>query len=139
MQCFIHQDEVAIATCKNCGKAMCANCSAYSRHSGVCPACRLDEFEKKREFMNQDANGYLWGIIKWAFICALILAAAIALFATSKDLYILLVVPAILLFIGGMNIFSKIIKRKKLMLEIEKLTKEIEKIKKALETGEILI
>ena len=44
MRCFIHNNVEAIATCKICGKAMCADCSAYSSHSGICPQCRKEQF-----------------------------------------------------------------------------------------------
>ena len=47
MRCFIHIDVEAVATCRRCGKAMCANCSAYSNHSGICPECRKEDFENE--------------------------------------------------------------------------------------------
>ena len=48
MNCFIHPNKNAVATCKRCGKAMCENCSAYSRHSGICPECRNAEYKQER-------------------------------------------------------------------------------------------
>lgn len=33
----LHNDAVSI--CKNCGKAMCVNCSAYTGHSSLCTVC----------------------------------------------------------------------------------------------------
>lgn len=47
MKCFIHEDREAIAVCKDCGKAMCRNCSAFTNHSGLCPECRLAELKDK--------------------------------------------------------------------------------------------
>ena len=44
MKCFIHINDEAVAVCKQCGKAMCGNCSAYTNHSGICPECRRTEF-----------------------------------------------------------------------------------------------
>ena len=44
MRCFIHNESEAIATCVRCGKAMCAKCSAYNNHNGVCPECRRLEY-----------------------------------------------------------------------------------------------
>ena len=48
MRCFIHRTEEAVATCKQCGKAMCIDCSAYSEHTGICPECRRKGFIVKR-------------------------------------------------------------------------------------------
>ncbi|MBO7214293.1 MAG: hypothetical protein J6V66_02225 [Clostridia bacterium] len=48
MRCFIHNEVEAISVCKRCGKAMCANCSAYSGHSGICPECRRNNFIAER-------------------------------------------------------------------------------------------
>ena len=44
MRCFIHTNVEAIAACRQCGKGMCENCSAYSGHTGICPECRRNEF-----------------------------------------------------------------------------------------------
>ena len=78
MKCFVHPNEEAIAVCKICGKAMCANCSAYSSHSGICPECRKIELEKERSQklkelndVNDEMNGYGWSLA--GKICLLIL------------------------------------------------------------------
>ena len=44
MKCFIHGAKEAVAACKQCGKGMCSNCSAYSGHTGICPQCRKEAF-----------------------------------------------------------------------------------------------
>ena len=44
MKCFIHTEKDAVAICKKCGKGMCSNCSAYNRHTGICPECRKEDF-----------------------------------------------------------------------------------------------
>ena len=57
MKCFIHRSEEAVATCKQCGKAMCIDCSAYSEHTGICPECRRKEFiEKRNQLLYQIEN-----------------------------------------------------------------------------------
>lgn len=56
MRCFIHNEAEAVATCKRCGKAMCAKCSAYSGHSGICPECRKDDFIAERSRLNNRAE-----------------------------------------------------------------------------------
>jgi hypothetical protein len=47
MNCFRHTDDVAVTTCKSCGKPLCAACSqqSFEGHTGVCSeACaRTDE------------------------------------------------------------------------------------------------
>ena len=45
MKCFVHIEKEAIAACRQCGKGMCEDCSAYSGHTGICPECRLKEFK----------------------------------------------------------------------------------------------
>ena len=77
MRCFIHNEAEAIATCKRCGKAMCAKCSAYSNHSGVCPECRRIDFIKEvkennediKEFKKQKISNVVWGVLLcWTII-----------------------------------------------------------------------
>ena len=56
MNCFIHMNTPAISVCKKCGKAMCADCSAYSNHTGICPECRRGEFIKERDNCSLEAG-----------------------------------------------------------------------------------
>jgi len=74
MKCFMHPEEEAVGVCRTCGKAMCANCSAYSGHSGICPECRRNEFVQKREALNKEIvslasriedthRAYVWNIV----------------------------------------------------------------------------
>lgn len=121
MKCFIHQNEEAIATCRICGKAMCANCSAYSGHSGKCPICRKEEFMMEREDMQAEMNSCLLGIIAWSILS------------------IILAITIIGLIVGIVKILNRVKRRKKAQARIAYLTKEINKLNKALETGEILI
>lgn len=64
MKCFMHPDVEAIATCKKCGKAMCANCSAYSNHSGICPQCKMEEYQAELKHINEYRRSTIWG---WIF------------------------------------------------------------------------
>lgn len=114
MKCFIHFDAEAIAACRTCGKGMCAECSAYSNHTGVCPECRKKEFEKEVAHLTVENKNLKWGIFKAA-------ATAILLFWT----------------IGGLIVGSvRWYKRKKQYNanaeRIDTLAKEIEKLNGAL-------
>ena len=80
MKCFIHFDKEAIAVCKTCGKAMCANCSSYSGHSGVCPECRKKEFEQKVASLYAENKDLKWSIAK----CALIFFLVVPIFFIIK-------------------------------------------------------
>ena len=66
MKCFVHIQEEAVAACRKCGKGMCANCSAYSGHSGVCPECRKKEFEKEVSRLSKENHNLKWEIFKAA-------------------------------------------------------------------------
>ena len=77
MRCFIHFEKEAVAACRTCGKGMCADCSAYSGHNGICPECRKIEFEKEREALKRHNNSLstditgniIWGILLcWTII-----------------------------------------------------------------------
>ncbi len=68
MKCFIHFNQEAIAACTKCGKGMCANCSAYSGHSGICPECRKVEFQQQVASLNEGKQENIWKIVKWSFL-----------------------------------------------------------------------
>ena len=72
MRCFVHLNEEAIAACRTCGKGMCANCSSYSGHSGVCPQCRKVEFEKEITSLRSQ-NKELSSEIFWSIVLAILL------------------------------------------------------------------
>ena len=73
MKCFIHTGVEAIASCKTCGKGMCSNCSAYSGHTGVCPACRKKEFEREVARCQSEKVSYIWKAIGSGLISFLII------------------------------------------------------------------
>ena len=116
MKCFVHMDKEAIAVCKTCGKAMCAECSAYSNHSGICPECRKVQFEKERNSL-MVAKKELKEEIFWCKVKAILL-------------FWLLLIPVIV------NVL-KILNRKNQIKEIDErisiLSKEIDKLEIALQ------
>ncbi len=49
MQCYKHREESAIAVCRNCGKAACADCCEDTGHGIACDAiCAGELFENDR-------------------------------------------------------------------------------------------
>lgn len=114
MRCFIHNEAEAIATCKRCGKAMCAQCSAYSNHSGVCPECRRDDFidEVKRnenqikEYKRDRILNIVWAVL----LCWTIIAIPYNLFKFFKN---------------GKEIEKLEERNTKLNVEIERLTESL--------------
>ena len=114
MRCFIHNEAEAIATCKKCGKAMCAKCSAYSKHSGICPECRCKEFEDEVERNNNKIKELKWERVKNIFfmiiLCWTIIAIFINLYRFIKN---------------GNEITSLLERNEKLTIEINKLTKAL--------------
>ena len=82
MKCFCHSSVEAVAACRNCGKGMCSNCSAYSGHSGICPACRKVEFERevssKRAQIKECTSSIVWAVILGILLCWTVVALLIA-------------------------------------------------------------
>ena len=72
MKCFIHFNQEAVAACRTCGKGMCASCSAYSNHSGVCPECRKKELEEERLARINQTSKLKWAIFKSAALTILL-------------------------------------------------------------------
>ena len=73
MRCFIHNEAEAVATCKRCGKAMCAKCSAYSGHSGVCPECRrldfIQEVKRNNASIATHRKEKAWNVFYAVILC----------------------------------------------------------------------
>ena len=122
MKCFIHNDVEAVSACKICGKGMCANCSAYSGHTGVCPACRLAEFERTSSYLKKERKGLIFRLV------VSILAVIVLLFTVL----VLAIVPAVLAVIN----FVKIKKKDE---RIKYYDGEIEKLRSALRQGSAMI
>ena len=112
MKCFCHGGVEAVAACRVCGKGMCAECSAYSGHKGICPACRKEEFEKElaqRYAQHSQCNkdivaASIWGTL----LCWTVIG----------------------LIVNVVKIFNRISMKKKLTARIDALTAEIEKLDK---------
>ncbi len=130
MKCFIHLAQEAVAACKYCGKGMCANCSAYSNHSGVCPECRKKEFERELTELN---SAIKWDIVK----ISLLVLGAILGFALFVDIVLGVA-------LGAVGVFAVFIVRKVLHLlkkseRAQFLKEEISKLNSALSNGEAKI
>ena len=121
MKCFIHHNEEAVAACKKCGKGMCANCSAYSNHCGICPECRRDEFINKHKQLLHEAANYKKGMVKNIVWSVLLCWTIIAL-------------PW-----NAISFVSKMRKRNALLAKADTLQKEIVKLTKALNSGNAII
>lgn len=122
MRCFIHSNVEAVSACKECGKGMCANCSAYSGHTGVCPACRLKGFEREYNMLEREKkSAVFWLVI--SIIAAVALLFAVAVFA---------IVPGVFMIVN----LVKIGKRNERMGTLQV---EINKLKKALSQGAAVI
>ena len=110
MKCFIHLEQEAIAACRQCGKGMCADCSSYSNHSGICPECRLNGFKKevaqKRSEYDELHKEQVWAVVKAVLLCWLI-------------------VP---IFVGLYRFFDKKKQKEDLLMRIGTLNKEIKKL-----------
>ena len=63
MNCFIHEDRIAVATCLNCGKGMCAECASFfdttGQNNGHCPTCRRNDIQSEKNSVERVRND-LW-------------------------------------------------------------------------------
>lgn len=114
MRCFIHPEKEAISVCKNCGKAMCADCSAFSGHNGICPECRLEEFIQERGWKESELKSIKFAIFGWGFVgvitCWTIIGA----------------------LIGGVLCYKKVKEKRECEKRIADLTLQIDRLSKAL-------
>lgn len=151
MRCFMHPYQEAISVCKRCGKAMCADCSSYTMHSGICPQCKRLDFIKERQQL-QDEYNQLAGIttpfntaVVWAIVLSIAVAVLTVLLKTIF-LLVLLVVPACFA-IKAVRYKKAADKRNRVRFEnmriimsrIEYLTGEIDKLEIALQKGNAII
>lgn len=116
MKCFMHTAREAVATCKICGKGMCANCSAYSGHTGICPECRKEEFLREIVRLNSEDKSLGWAIVGWSLFT------------------IVLGVTVIGLIFGGYKIIASVLQRKKGRKRLEYLRQEVMKLERAKQT-----
>ena len=122
MKCFIHSALEAVAACKTCGKGMCSNCSAYSGHTGICPMCRLEEFERGYAYKKSERKRAIAGIVIWAIFSILILFA-----------------EPLVSVITGILMIVNIIKTVSLSNDMKMLQTEINKLRRALSQGQAKI
>ncbi|MDR3293815.1 MAG: hypothetical protein LBT20_06935, partial [Clostridiales bacterium] len=64
MNCFIHEDRPAVATCMRCGKGMCTDCALFfdtpnNPNSGLCPICRKPDVVNEKVSLERVRND-LW-------------------------------------------------------------------------------
>ena len=88
MRCFIHTNIEAIAACRQCGKGMCENCSAYSGHTGICPECRRNEFiaevNTKQARVEELDSKIIWNIVKTVLLCWTIVFLFVGIYRHCK-------------------------------------------------------
>lgn len=136
MKCFMHPDVEAIATCKKCGKAMCANCSAYSNHSGICPQCKMEEYQSELNNINEYLRSTIWGWIGKGIGFIALWAISIWLMAEIEFVWALGVIGTLVFGIWSAVKIPKFIKSSQRKTF---LTEEIAKISKSLSKGDAII
>lgn len=136
MKCFMHPDVEAIATCKKCGKAMCANCSAYSNHSGICPQCKMEEYKSELNNINEYRRSTIWGWIGKGIGFVALWAISIWLMAEIEFVWVLGVIGTLVFGIWSAVKIPKFIKSSQRKTF---LTEEIAKISKSLSKGDAII
>jgi hypothetical protein len=93
MNCYKHREEVAIAVCRNCGRAACADCCEYSGQKISCSADCTEELrqtlllsDKLRQNYGLGANPPVPASVSTYFFFGLILLiTGIYLTATRPD------------------------------------------------------
>lgn len=132
MKCFMHPSKEAISVCKKCGKAMCADCSSYTGHSGICPVCKKEEYETELKMQNNKFRKNTSSTILWSIVGILITILAIILIVKSSPIFAIgfaFTIAAIIKVIINMN------NRKSIKQRIIYLQGEIQKINTALSKG----
>ena len=86
MNCFFHEDQVAVATCQDCGIGLCKECaSKYT--PALCPECakkRVENNERqhrinKANHLSDVKSEFFWTIIGGVIIAAVIFVICIPL------------------------------------------------------------
>ena len=133
MNCFIHHDKVAVATCKRCGKAMCENCSAYSGHSGVCPECRLDNYRVERTQLDNSLRHIMNMTILWTVLSVLDIIISVVISIQEKSADMLILLFPLIIFVP--LIIHYVRKRRPLKQRLTYVEGEITKLEAALRIG----
>jgi hypothetical protein len=58
MHCYKHREEVAIAVCRNCGRAACADCCEVSGQEISCSAICAEELRESLRLTNKLKQSY---------------------------------------------------------------------------------
>lgn len=133
MKCFIHTTQEAISVCKRCGKAMCADCSSYSQHSGICPECRREDFIKERAVLQENLSSNMRSIVLCSIAIVLTLALAIWLIAgVIGSLGAIVFIATAAFVIRVIMLFTR---RKPMLERVDFLTGEINKLTVSLGKG----
>ncbi len=77
MKCYYHPSEEAVATCTECGMAMCEKCFSASERTGLCPSCRIEAISAERKKIKKKGNKRLFVAVVWGVV-TLALAIGIA-------------------------------------------------------------
>lgn len=133
MRCFIHTGQEAISVCKRCGKAMCADCSSYSQHSGICPECRRDDFIKERTSRQNDLHANLRSIVLSCIV--IILSIALAIWLMVGVIGSLGAIAFVLTAAFAIRVVILFLRRKPIVDRIAFLTGEIDKLTLSLGKG----
>lgn len=132
MKCFIHPDSEAVAVCKRCGKAMCIDCSSYSEHSGICPECRREEFERECTDLAETLQRNKKSTVTAYVLAALFVAVGVALCIAVSPLFVLLFVGA---GVCGLRIWRLYVAKKPIVARLKFLFVEIDKLTAAAQRG----
>ncbi|HPG92806.1 MAG TPA: hypothetical protein PK675_05285 [Clostridia bacterium] len=99
MKCFIHSALESVAVCKRCGKGMCSDCSSYTNHSGICPSCKLEDYEAEHiEVKKKIIFKIIWSVLfaLIAIICAI--ALSLPIFWAGLIIPLIIMATSIVLF-----------------------------------------
>ncbi|MDE6968015.1 MAG: hypothetical protein K2P12_05075 [Clostridia bacterium] len=136
MKCFMHPQVEAVSVCKRCGKAMCADCSSYTAHSGICPACRKEEYEIELSQLITHIKEYKSSIIITSIFAVLIVVIGIIMAVLISPIF------AVVLLVDLVLIYRIVKRRKELNAMNDRktyLVGEIGKINRALTKGNGMI
>lgn len=136
MKCFIHINDEAVAVCKQCGKAMCGNCSAYTNHSGICPECRRTEFIQECNILSLKLKKNKASIAASIAVAAVFAVSAVVL-AVIVHVILLALLAGTLAF--GIRIICLYNTRKPFNVRIAYLSEEIAKLNVALNRSRSII
>ncbi len=113
---------------------MCADCSAYSNHSGICPQCRLEEYKKELPEVNSELARTIWTWVgKGAIVLAGWIISIIVAFADYATIGLIATAVGVVWSLIKIPNFKKM-KERKAYLE-----QEIAKISESLTKGTAII